>query len=165
MESSPQTLEIQGWLQRMRAGDPAAPDELLRHVGARLQRLIAETGVTPVLNQIELHPNFQQRELIEAHSVWGIATQAWSPLGQGKGLANPVIRAIAARLGGTPAQIIIRWHLDRGLIVIPKSVTPHRIAENLNVFDFTLDPADMAAIADLDSPDGRMGPDPVTASF
>jgi 2,5-diketo-D-gluconate reductase A len=131
----------------------------------QLQRLISETGVTPVLNQIELHPNFQQRALVEAHSAWGIATQAWSPLGQGKGLANPVIGAIAERLGRTPAQVIIRWHLDRGLIVIPKSVTPHRIAENLNVFDFALDPADMAAIAALDSAEGRIGPDPATASF
>ena len=131
----------------------------------QLRRIIEETGVTPVLNQVELHPHFQQRALREAHAVLGIATQSWSPLGQGKDLSDPVIAAIAARHGRTPAQIIIRWHLDSGLIAIPKSVTPHRIAENFDVFGFTLDAADMAAIADLDSPYGRIGPDPATASF
>jgi 2,5-diketo-D-gluconate reductase A len=130
-----------------------------------LQRIIDETGVTPVLNQIELHPHFQQRTLIETHKALGIATQSWSPLGQGKELADPVIGAIAARHGRTPAQVIIRWHLDSGLIVIPKSVTPKRIAENFDVFGFTLSAADMDAIAKLDSADGRIGPDPATASF
>jgi 2,5-diketo-D-gluconate reductase A len=130
-----------------------------------LKRIIDETGVTPVLNQIELHPHFQQRALIETHKELGIATESWSPLGQGKELADPVIGAIAARHGRTPAQVIIRWHLDGGLIVIPKSVTPKRIAENFDVFGFTLSAADMDAIAKLDSPEGRIGPDPATASF
>jgi 2,5-diketo-D-gluconate reductase A len=130
-----------------------------------LQRIIDETGVTPVLNQIELHPHFQQRALIETHKALGIATQSWSPLGQGKELADPVIGAIAARHGRTPAQVIIRWHLDSGLIVIPKSVTPKRIAENFDVFGFTLGAEDMAAIAKLDAADGRIGPDPAVASF
>jgi 2,5-diketo-D-gluconate reductase A len=130
-----------------------------------LQRMIDETGVTPVLNQIELHPHFQQRALIETHKALGIATQSWSPLGQGKELADPVIGAIAARHGRTPAQVIIRWHLDSGLIVIPKSVTPKRIAENFDVFGFTLSAEDMDAIAKLDSSDGRIGPDPAVASF
>jgi 2,5-diketo-D-gluconate reductase A len=130
-----------------------------------LKRIVDETGVVPVLNQVELHPHFQQRALIETHQALGIATQSWSPLGQGKDLADPVIGAIAARLGRTPAQVIIRWHLDSGLIVIPKSVTPKRIAENFDVFGFTLGAEDMAAIAALDSPDGRIGPDPATASF
>jgi 2,5-diketo-D-gluconate reductase A len=130
-----------------------------------LKRIIDETGVTPVLNQIELHPHFQQRALIETHKQLGIATQSWSPLGQGKALADPVIGAIAARHGRTPAQVIIRWHLDSGLIVIPKSVTPKRIVENFDVFGFTLSAADMDAIAKLDSPEGRIGSDPATASF
>ena len=130
-----------------------------------LQRIVEETGVTPVLNQIELHPHFQQRALIETHKALGIATQSWSPLGQGKELADPVIGAIAARHGRTPAQVIIRWHLDSGLIVIPKSVTPKRIAENFDVFGFTLNAQDMDAIAKLDSSDGRIGPDPAVASF
>lgn len=131
----------------------------------QLQRIIGETGVTPVLNQIELHPQFQQRALIDAHRSLGIATESWSPLGQGKALTNPVIAAIAARYSRTPAQIIIRWHLDMGLIVIPKSITPNRIAENFDVFGFKLNAADMAAIAALDSPRGRIGPDPSTARF
>jgi 2,5-diketo-D-gluconate reductase A len=131
----------------------------------QLQRIIGETGVTPVLNQIELHPHFQQRALIQTHQALGIATESWSPLGQGKALADPVIGAVAARYGRTPAQIIIRWHLDMGLIVIPKSVTAQRIAENLAVFDFKLNAADLAAIAGLDSPRGRIGPDPTTARF
>jgi 2,5-diketo-D-gluconate reductase A len=130
-----------------------------------LQRLIEETGVTPVLNQIELHPNFQQRALIQAHKQLGIATQSWSPLGQGKALSDPVIGGIAARHGRSPAQIIIRWHLDNGLIAIPKSVTPRRIAENFAVFDFKLSDADLAAIAGLDSAQGRIGPEPATANF
>jgi 2,5-diketo-D-gluconate reductase A len=130
-----------------------------------LQRLIDDTGVTPVLNQIELHPHFQQRALIQLHSQLGIATQSWSPLGQGKALSDPVIGRIAARHGRTPAQIIIRWHLDNGLSAIPKSVTPRRIAENFAVFDFKLSDADLAAIAALHSAQGRIGPDPATANF
>ncbi|HTV78313.1 MAG TPA: aldo/keto reductase [Steroidobacteraceae bacterium] len=130
-----------------------------------LRRIIDETGVTPVLNQVELHPHFQQRALTETHKSLGIATESWSPLGQGKELKDPVIGAIAARLGKTPAQVIIRWHLERGLIVIPKSVTASRIAENLDVQGFSLSAADLEAIAGLDSPDGRIGPDPATASF
>ncbi len=130
-----------------------------------LARIIDETGVTPVLNQIELHPRFQQRALIETHRALGIATQSWSPLGQGRDLGDPVIGTIAARHGRTPAQVIIRWHLDMGLVVIPKSATPGRIAENFDVFGFTLSAEDMAAIAQLDSSEGRLGPDPATASF
>jgi 2,5-diketo-D-gluconate reductase A len=130
-----------------------------------LQRLIDETGVTPVLNQIELHPHFQQRALVQAHRQLGIATQSWSPLGQGKALSDPVIGGIAVRHGRTPAQIIIRWHLDNGLSAIPKSVTRRRIAENFDVFDFKLSDSDLTAIAGLDSAQGRIGPDPATANF
>ncbi|HVI88164.1 MAG TPA: aldo/keto reductase [Dongiaceae bacterium] len=130
-----------------------------------LERLIGETGVVPVLNQIELHPRFQQRTLREAHAKHGIATESWSPLGQGKLLDDPAVKAIAAKHKRTSAQVIIRWHLDNGLIVIPKSVTPSRIVENFQVFDFKLDAADLAAIGQLDSARGRIGPDPMTASF
>jgi len=130
-----------------------------------LDRLIEETGVAPVLNQIELHPRFQQRALREAHAARGIATQSWSPLGQGQLLSEGAIAQIAAKHGKTPAQVIIRWHIDNGLVVIPKSVTPSRIAENLAVFDFRLDADDLAAIAALDSAEGRIGPDPMTAKF
>lgn len=130
-----------------------------------LDRIIGETGVRPVLNQIELHPRFQQSALRKAHADRGIATQSWSPLGQGTLLADPAIASIAAKHGRTPAQVIIRWHIDNGLIVIPKSVTPSRIVQNFDVFGFALDAEDMADIAKLDAPDGRIGPDPLAAGF
>ena len=130
-----------------------------------IERLIAETGVVPVINQIELHPDFQRKDLQEAHRKLNIATQSWSPLGQGKLIAHPVIAKIAAKHGKTPAQAIIRWHIDSGLVVIPKSVTPSRIAENFDVFDFKLDAEDMADIDRLDDANGRIGPDPMTATF
>ena len=129
-----------------------------------LTRIIGETGETPVLNQIELHPDFQQKALRAVHERLGMRTQSWSPLGQGKLLANPDIAKVAQRLGKSPAQVIIRWHLDNGLIVIPKSVTPSRIEENFKVFDFTLD-ADAKAVLDALDGDNRVGPDPMTAKF
>ena len=129
-----------------------------------LERIIGETGETPVLNQIELHPDFQQKALRAVHARLGMKTQSWSPLGQGKLLSNPEITKVAQRLGKSPAQVIIRWHLDNGLIVIPKSVTPSRIEENFKVFDFTLD-ADAKAVLDALDGDNRVGPDPMTAKF
>lgn len=131
----------------------------------QLDRIIGETNVTPVINQIELHPRFQQRRLREANLERGIRTESWSPLGQGTLLADPVIGRIARKHHRTPAQVIIRWHLDNGLIVIPKSVNPSRITENYDVFGFELDGEDLAAIERLDDPDGRVGPDPMTATF
>ena len=129
---------------------------------AHLERIIGETGVSPAVNQIELHPRWQQAELRAAHQRLGIATTSWSPLGQGQLLSDPVVGRIAAKHGKSPAQAIIRWHLDLGLIVIPKSVTPARIAQNFDVFDFKLDAEDLAAMAALDDPKGRIGPDPAT---
>lgn len=130
-----------------------------------LERIIGETGVTPAVNQIELHPSFQQRALRAFHETHGIKTESWSPLGQGQQLSDPTVGRIAAKHGKTPAQVVIRWHLDSGLIVIPKSVTPSRIVENFAVFDFALDAEDMAQLATLDRADGRIGPDPKTAEF
>ncbi len=130
-----------------------------------IERLIAETGETPAINQIELHPRFQRRDLRAWHADRGIVTQSWSPLGQGEMLTDPVIGAIAARVGKTPAQVIIRWHLDSGLVVIPKSVRAQRLRENIDVFDFTLSAEDIDRIDALDRADGRMGPDPVAMSF
>jgi 2,5-diketo-D-gluconate reductase A len=127
---------------------------------AHLERLQRETGIVPAVNQVELHPRFQQTALRRFHEKAGIATEAWSPLGQGTLLQDPVLKAIGARHGKTPAQVVLRWHLDSGLIVIPKSVTPARIRENFDVFDFELSRDDMAAIAGLDDPRGRIGPDP-----
>ncbi|HWK71674.1 MAG TPA: aldo/keto reductase [Burkholderiaceae bacterium] len=125
-----------------------------------LQKLLDKTGVLPVVNQIELHPNFQQAELRQFHAEHDIVTEAWSPLGRGKLWEDPTLAAIAKKHGRSVAQIMIRWHTQLGNMVIPKSVTPSRIRENFHVFDFTLDADDMAAIAALDRPDGRDGPDP-----
>jgi 2,5-diketo-D-gluconate reductase A len=127
-----------------------------------LRRMIGETGEVPAVNQVELHPRFQQTELRAFHAGQGIRTESWSPLGQGQLLKHPVIARVAARHGKTPAQAIIRWHIDQGLVVIPKSVRAERIAENFEVFDFRLDDEDFAAIAALDEPMGRIGPDPLT---
>ena len=127
-----------------------------------LRRLIDETSVVPAVNQIELHPHLQQRAAREFHAEQGIATEAWSPLGQGKGLLEvPAIVAIAQKHDRTPAQVVLRWHLQLGNVVIPKSVTPSRIQENIDVFDFSLDTEDLAAISALNE-DRRIGPDPAT---
>ena len=130
-----------------------------------LRRIVEETGVTPAVNQIELHPRFQQLDARRVHDEMGIRTESWSPLGQAQFLDDPTIKAIADKHAKSPAQTIIRWHLDSGLIVIPKSVNPDRIRQNLDVFDFELDAEDMAQIAKLDSPEGRIGPNPMTAGF
>ncbi|MFJ8647533.1 aldo/keto reductase [Streptomyces sp. NPDC093546] len=127
-----------------------------------LERLIGETSIVPAVNQIELHPHLQQAESRAYHARHGIATEAWSPLGQGKGLLEaPALVAIARKHGRTPAQVVLRWHLQLGNVVIPKSVTPSRIRENIDVFDFTLDADDLAAVAALDEA-RRLGPDPAT---
>lgn len=130
-----------------------------------LNRIMDATGVVPVINQIELHPQFQQKELRSFHARHNIQTESWSPLGQGQVIENPVIKSIAKKHGTTAAQVIIRWHIQNQLIVIPKSVTPSRIQENINVFDFTLDAADLSQIDKLDSAEGRIGPNPATADF
>ncbi|WP_370416911.1 aldo/keto reductase [Streptomyces fradiae] len=125
-----------------------------------LERLIGATSVVPAVNQIELHPQLQQTASREAHAEHGIATEAWSPLGSGKGLLEvPAIVAIAQKHGRTPAQVVLRWHLQLGNVVIPKSVTPSRIRENIDVFDFELDAEDLAAFAVLDE-GRRLGPNP-----
>jgi 2,5-diketo-D-gluconate reductase A len=125
-----------------------------------LDRLIGETGVAPALNQIELHPAFQQAPMREADAKRGVITESWSPLGREGVLDHPTILEIARKHGKTPAQVVIRWHLALGLVVIPKSVTPSRIVENFDVWGFELDAADMAAIGAMDDPKGRRGPDP-----
>ncbi|MFB7009239.1 MULTISPECIES: aldo/keto reductase [unclassified Streptomyces] len=125
-----------------------------------LERLLGETSVVPVINQIELHPQLQQAESRALHAKHGIATEAWSPLGQGKGLLEvPTVVAIARKHGRTPAQVVLRWHIQTGNVVIPKSVTPSRIVENLDVFGFELDADDLAAFAALDE-GKRLGPNP-----
>ncbi|SCY87156.1 aldo/keto reductase [Microvirga guangxiensis] len=125
-----------------------------------LQRLIDTTGVVPVLNQIELHPRFQQTELRRFHAQHDIATECWGPLGQGSLVTDETLAAIGRKYGKTPAQVILRWHLDSGFIVIPKSINPTRIRENIDVFDFTLDADDMRIIETMNDKSGRVGPDP-----
>lgn len=125
-----------------------------------LERLLDETGVLPVLNQVELHPLFQQAALREFHAENGILTEAWSPLGRGALWQHPLLLALAAKHRRSVAQIMLRWHVQLNNLVIPKSVTAGRQAENLQVLDFELDAADMADIATIDTPDGRQGPDP-----
>jgi 2,5-diketo-D-gluconate reductase A len=126
-----------------------------------IERLGRESETVPTVNQVELHPRFQQAELRAWHDEHGIATEAWSPLGQGALLGEPAIVEIAERHGRTPAQAILRWHLQLGNVVIPKSATPERIRENIEVFDFELGDEEMAAIGEIDT-GRRFGPDPAT---
>ncbi|GAA4103022.1 MULTISPECIES: aldo/keto reductase [Streptomyces] len=125
-----------------------------------LERLLGETSVVPAVNQIELHPQLAQTESRALHAKHSIATEAWSPLGQGRGLLEvPTVVAIARKHDRTPAQVVLRWHLQIGNVVIPKSVTPSRIKENIDVFGFELDADDLAALAALDE-GKRLGPNP-----
>ncbi|KSZ57005.1 oxidoreductase [Rhodococcus pyridinivorans KG-16] len=126
---------------------------------AHLQRLLDGSSLVPTINQIELHPGLQQSELRAFHAEHGIATEAWSPLAQGAVLDDEAITSIAGRTGKSPAQVVLRWHLQLGNVVIPKSVTPSRIRENFEVFDFELTDEDMSTIAGADR-DLRTGPHP-----
>jgi len=127
---------------------------------AHLERLVKETGVVPVVNQIELHPDFAQRDVVAANTQLKIITEAWSPLGQGGDLLkNDALVAIGRKHGKTPAQVVIRWHVQLGHMVIPKSVTPERIKANIDVFGFELSADEMKAIDGLDA-GHRMGPHP-----
>jgi len=118
---------------------------------SHLERLLAETDVVPAINQVEAHPWLQQRELRDFDTAHGIVTEAWSPLARGRILDNAALVRIGAKHGVTPAQVTIRWHLQQGLVVIPKSVTPSRIRANLDVFGFELDASDLAAVAGIET--------------
>ncbi|MET2718322.1 aldo/keto reductase [Streptomyces harbinensis] len=131
-----------------------------------LDRIIGETGVVPAVNQIEVHPYFPNERARAASLSHGIAVEAWGPLGQGAVLGDEVIAGIAERTGRPPAQVILRWHIQRGDIVFPKSSSRARMEENSRIFDFDLSPQDMAAIDGLDQgPQGRGGPDPNTFAY
>ena len=133
---------------------------------AQLREIIADTSVTPAIHQIELHPYFSQEDMRAVHEELGIVTEAWSPLGQGgEILKDPVIVEIAGKHGISPAQVVLAWHLAKGIVAIPKSVTPARIAENFAAANVTLDAADIAAIDGLTRADGRIGPDPQNPEF
>ncbi len=129
---------------------------------ADIETLLTETGVVPVVNQIECHPLLQQQELRDFNTYKGIATEAWSPLAQGgELLGSPILQQLAAKHGKTPAQVVLRWHIQLGNIIFPKSKTPKRIEENMQIFDFALDDEDLRQIAGLNQ-DKRLGPDPST---
>ncbi|OEJ93206.1 aldo/keto reductase [Streptomyces thermolilacinus] len=154
------------YVDTYRAFEKILADGRARSIGVsnflpeHLERLMDATSVVPAVNQIELHPQLPQAESRAFHERHGIATEAWSPLGQGRGLLEvPTVAAVARKHGRTPAQVVLRWHLQLGNVVIPKSVTPSRIRENIEVFDFELDGEDMAAFAALDER-RRLGPDP-----
>ncbi|GHA87483.1 MULTISPECIES: aldo/keto reductase [Streptomyces] len=146
-------------LEKIHADGRAKSIGVSNFLPEHLERLMGETSVVPAVNQIELHPQFQQAESRAFHARHGIVTEAWSPLGQGKGLTVPTVVAIAHKHGRTPAQVVLRWHLQTGHVAIPKSVTPSRIVENIGVFGFELDADDLAALAALDE-GKRIGADP-----
>ncbi|CAM5784117.1 aldo/keto reductase [Cellulomonas persica] len=129
-----------------------------------LNRLLAETTVIPAVNQIEVHPYLTNEAVRAADAEHGIATEAWSPIAKGEVLGDPVVQRIAGETGRTPAQVVLRWHVQRGDIVFPKSVTRSRIEENLALFDFELGATDVAALDALDR-GHRTGPDPDTFAY
>ncbi|MEL5991931.1 aldo/keto reductase [Microbacterium phosphatis] len=135
------------------------------HLVEHLDRIVEETGVVPAVNQIELHPAYQQRELTEWAAEYGSHIESWGPLGQGKYdlFGERAVSEAAKTHGKTPAQVVIRWHLDKGFIVFPKSVRPERMIENFDVFDFSLTDAEVAEIDALDPLDGsgRVGAHPL----
>lgn len=156
------------YVDTWRAFEKLLADGRVRSIGVsnfeipHLQRLMSETDVVPTVNQIELHPQFPQDELREFHAEHGILTESWGPLGQGKGLLeDPNIVEVARRRDRTPAQVVLRWHVQLGCIVIPKSVKRDRIQENIDLFDFELDDADMAEISKVRTGQ-RLGGDPNT---
>jgi 2,5-diketo-D-gluconate reductase A len=156
------------YVETWKAFDELRREGRVRSIGVsnftvdHLQRLLDETGVVPAVNQVELHPRFPQEELRAFHAQHGILTEAWAPLGQGKGLlAEPVLTEVGRSKNKSPAQVVLRWHIQLGNVVIPKSVTPSRIRENFDVFDFSLDDAEMQQISSL-ATGKRLGPDPRT---
>lgn len=152
---------VETWRALVRLRD----EDRVRSIGVanfhahHLERIIGETGVAPVLNQVELHPWLPQRDLRAYDEERGIRTEAWSPLARGRVLGTPLLDDLAAKHGRTPAQIVLRWHVELGNIVIPKASSPERLRENLDVFDFALDDDDMAAMATLETGE-RTGRDP-----
>lgn len=155
-------LYVETWraLQEIKSSGRARSVGVSNFKIPHLERIIGETGIVPSVNQIELHPRFQQTEQRAFHAKHKIVTESWSPLGQGRVMKDPLIAGIAQKHGRTPAQVALRWHIQNDLVAIPKSVTPARIIENFDVFNFELTEEDMSKIATLDNNRGRIGPDP-----
>lgn len=147
------------YVETWRALEKILADGRARAIGVsnfelpHLQRLLDETDVVPAVNQVELHPNRQQARLREFGTDHGIVTESWSPLARGRLLEHDILTTIARKHGKTPAQVVLRWHIEMGLVAIPKSATPERIRENIDIFDFELDVQDIAGIATLESGD------------
>jgi 2,5-diketo-D-gluconate reductase A len=155
---------VETWraLEKLQAEGRARSIGVSNFTEAHLDRLARETDTVPAVNQVELHPYFPQEQLRAYHAAHGILTEAWAPIGQGRGLlGEDTIGQLAAQKGKSPAQVVLRWHIQMGNIAIPKSVTPDRIRENLDVFDFTLNDGEMRQISHL-STGRRIGPDPET---
>lgn len=131
----------------------------------QIEKLINETGIVPVINQIELHPHFQQKELRAFHEKHNIVTEAWSPLARGKLFDDELIVSIAKKYQKSPAQVVLRWHFENGIVAIPKSSTQLRILENLDIFNFSLTPEELIMLSTIDDKNGRTGPNPETADF
>ncbi|WP_336857513.1 aldo/keto reductase [Sinomonas albida] len=162
-------LYVETWqeLVKLQASGRARSIGVSNFTVETIQEIERETGVLPVINQVETHPYFPQAELRAFETSSGILHESWSPLGQGKGLLeDPVLQAIAEKHGATPSQVVIAWHLALGNVVIPKSVTSERIVENWGSLGVVLDSEDLAAIAQLDKgAAGRIGADPAQADF
>ncbi|MET9201431.1 aldo/keto reductase [Gordonia sp. NPDC003585] len=162
--------DVGDYVETWRALEKIHADGKARAIGvsnfqqAHLQRLFDETDIVPAVNQIEVHPYLSQNPLREFNSEHGIATEAWSPIAQGDVLDDPVLGKIASEKGRSVAQVTLRWHIQRGDIVFPKSVTRSRVEENFALFDFELSPEDVAAIEGLNK-DKRRGPDPDTFNW
>ncbi|PXY20810.1 aldo/keto reductase [Prauserella muralis] len=160
--------EYDRYVDTWRAFEKIYADGRARAIGVsnfqphHLERLARESDLVPAVNQIELHPYLQQEQARAYHAEHGIVTEAWSPLAKGGDLlADPAVTAVAGKHGRTPAQVVLRWHLELGNVVIPKSVTPSRMRENLDLFGFSLDGDDLARLAPLERGE-RTGPDPDT---
>jgi 2,5-diketo-D-gluconate reductase A len=154
---------VEAWeaLVKLREAGLARSIGVSNFLPEHIDAVVAATGVTPAVNQIELHPRWQQREARAYHEANGIVTQSWSPLGQGGNiLRDPVVAGIAEKHGRSAAQVIIAWHLAHGLSVIPKAADPEHLSDNFAALDLTLAGDELAVIDALDAPDGRIGPDP-----
>lgn len=160
------TIDID-YVDTWRAMEEVHADGLARAIGlsnfqlAHLRRILAEASIAPAVNQIEIHPYFPQDDLRAFHAESGIATEAWSPLAQGRVFDDAALAEVAARVGRPVAQVVLRWAIQRGDIVFPKASSVERLRENLDIFDFELSDADMAAVSDRDA-SMRIGPDPDT---
>ncbi|MFD2793938.1 aldo/keto reductase [Promicromonospora vindobonensis] len=159
------------YVETWRAFEKLLADGAVRAIGVsnflpeHIDRLVSESNVVPAVNQVELHPTFRQPETVERSRANGIVPEAYSPLGQGADLEAPAVVRIANELGVTPGQVVLRWQVQHGVILIPKSVSPERMATNIDLFSFTLSEAQMSDINALHTPDGRIGSDPATAAF